>query len=309
VAGISGATGPSLEGISPVLTYYAGSTATGPPLSGPPTAVGTYTVVASFPGSADYSTASSPPVTFSILAPAATVTLSSSAGSTVFGESLTLTASVSLGGPGTGAPTGAVTFYDGAAALASVPLDPSGRAILTLSNLGLGVYSITAIYPGDARSSGGRSGTVVELVTPADTQVILVPHAIMKGKKIASLNLTAEVEPLAPGGGVPNGMVTFRVKKKTIGTAALSGGQAILTVKPGSVLNKSLTISYGGAAEFRSASLAAPKLTSRSLTTLPRPFISRRQARPAIGHASVSHAFSRFTAKTRHDPSGVIAHS
>jgi hypothetical protein len=272
-------------------------------------AVGTYTVVASFPGSADYSSASSPPVTFSITAPVATVTLGSSAGSTVFGESVTLTANVSLSGPGAGTPTGMVTFYDGAAALASVPLDPSGRAVLTISSLGLGGHSITAVYEGDALSREGRSGTTSESVAPADTQVILVPHAILKRKKIASLSLTAEVEPLAPGGGVPTGMVTFRVKKKTIGTAALSGGQATLTVKPGSVLNKSLTISYGGAAEFRSASLAAPKLTSRSLTTLPRPFINRRRVRPAIGRVSVSHAFSHSTAKTRHDPSGVIAHS
>jgi hypothetical protein len=104
-------------------------------------------------------------------------------------------------------------------------------------------------------------------------------------------------------------MVTFRVKKKTIGTAALSGGQATLAVKPGSVLNKSLTISYGGAAEFRPASLTAPKLTSQSLTTLARPFINRRRARAAMGHAPVSRPFSHSTAKTRHDPSGVIAHS
>ena len=44
----------SLEGVSPSLTYYAGGTASGTPLVGPPSASGTYTVVASFAGSADY---------------------------------------------------------------------------------------------------------------------------------------------------------------------------------------------------------------------------------------------------------------
>jgi hypothetical protein len=54
VPGVDNTPAPSLEGVTPTLTYYAGSTATGPPLPGPPTAVGTYTVVASFAGSADY---------------------------------------------------------------------------------------------------------------------------------------------------------------------------------------------------------------------------------------------------------------
>ncbi len=57
----------SLEGASPTLAYYVGSTATGTPSSTPPSAVGTYTVVATFPGSPDYLAASSNPVTFSIV--------------------------------------------------------------------------------------------------------------------------------------------------------------------------------------------------------------------------------------------------
>ena len=53
VARVDAAPASSLEGVSPELTYYAGGTL----LSGPPTTVGTYTVVASFPGSADYAPA------------------------------------------------------------------------------------------------------------------------------------------------------------------------------------------------------------------------------------------------------------
>ena len=41
--------GGSLEGVSPTLTYYAGSAATGSPLPGVPSTVGTFTVIASFP--------------------------------------------------------------------------------------------------------------------------------------------------------------------------------------------------------------------------------------------------------------------
>src|SRR5262249_44536824 len=58
VAGFDGTFGPGLEGVTPTLTYYAGPTATGTPLGGAPTLPGTYTVLASFAGSADYTPAS-----------------------------------------------------------------------------------------------------------------------------------------------------------------------------------------------------------------------------------------------------------
>ena len=50
VAGVGGTQAASLESVTPTLTYYAGGT----PIGGAPAATGTYTVVASFAGSADY---------------------------------------------------------------------------------------------------------------------------------------------------------------------------------------------------------------------------------------------------------------
>jgi ELWxxDGT repeat protein len=66
--------GSSLEGVSPTLTYYAGSSAAGTPLAGAPVSAGTYTVVASFAGSTDYTSASSAPLTFTIGKATLTVT-------------------------------------------------------------------------------------------------------------------------------------------------------------------------------------------------------------------------------------------
>jgi autotransporter-associated beta strand protein len=58
----------TLEGVSPTFTYYSGTTATGTGTSTAPSAAGTYTVVGSFAGSADYAAVVSAPVTFSIVA-------------------------------------------------------------------------------------------------------------------------------------------------------------------------------------------------------------------------------------------------
>jgi len=75
VVGIDTTASPTLEGVSPTFTYYVGSDASGQNLGRTaPTNAGTYTVVASFPGSTDYTSAQSQPVTFTISAKAASVT-------------------------------------------------------------------------------------------------------------------------------------------------------------------------------------------------------------------------------------------
>ena len=54
VPGVDDTPAPSLEGVTPTLTYYD---AWGNPLAGAPSAAGTYSVVASFAGSTDYTSA------------------------------------------------------------------------------------------------------------------------------------------------------------------------------------------------------------------------------------------------------------
>jgi hypothetical protein len=69
VSGVDSTPGPTLEGVGLTLVYYIGSDASGNPLSGPPTEPGTFTVVANFQGSTDYSSYSNQ-ITFAITAPA-----------------------------------------------------------------------------------------------------------------------------------------------------------------------------------------------------------------------------------------------
>jgi hypothetical protein len=74
-------------------------------------------------------------------------------------------------------------------------------------------------------------------------------------------------------------MVTFeflvkhgkKLKVKTLGTAALSGAEATLTVKPNAVLNKPITIIYSGDPDYRASTLTTPKLTQKGLKSLARP--------------------------------------
>src|SRR5262249_38293811 len=156
----------------------------------------------------------------------ARIALTTSGGSAVFGQPITTVATVT--GPGT--PSGTVAFSDGAALLATVPLDGSGTATLTTSGLATGSHAITATYSGDADFLEVRSGPTTEFVSQAATRIVLLPHPVLKRKSVKSVGLMAEVEPMAPGGGVPTGLVTFefiqkhgkRTKIKTLGTAAVN---------------------------------------------------------------------------------------
>ena len=95
----------------------------------------------------------------------------------------------------------------------------------------------------------------------------------IKKKKIKSEILTAEIEPISPGGGVPTGTVIFELltkkKKKTVtktlGTAVVNNGAGTVTLKPNKVLGKAITIVYSGDANFEASMLAAPKLSKKGL--------------------------------------------
>ena len=204
--------------------------------------------------------------------------MTSSAGSAVAGQPVTFVARVAAGSVPA---TGTVTFFDGSTPLGTATLDSSGQATLTTSALSAGAYAITASYGGDASDLGATSGAASVSVGQAATQIVLVPQPIFKKKKVVSLGLEAEVQSMAPGGGVPTGTVTFeiqvkskkKVTEKVLGTATLSGGSATLTVKPNSVLKKPIKIVYGGDADFLSSSLSPPTLTQASLKSLARPMV------------------------------------
>jgi hypothetical protein len=154
---------------------------------------------------------------------------------------------------------------DGTIPLGNVALDGSGRAMLTADNLSPGSHAITASYSGDINRLGGTSGSATESVTRAGTQLILVRHPVFRRKKLVSVDLTARIAILLPEGTSPTGTVTFLIRKKTLGTSVLRGGQTTLTLKANSVLNKTVTVIYSGDVDFQPIEGTTPVLTRSAL--------------------------------------------
>ena len=272
VTGSSGTAAASLEGVTPTLIYYVGSGTSATSLGSiPPVHPGTYTVVASFPGSADYAMTQSLPKTFTIDKAASRVALVPSVEASVFGQTVTLSA-----GPffGAAVPGGSVTFYDGSTALGTAAVNASGKAVLTTAALSVGTHSLTAAYGGDADFAAGVSGASALSVAQAATEVVLVPEPVFKNRRnLVALRLKAVVQPTGPGNGVPSGIVTFEIQKKVgrrltekvLGTVALGGGSATLSVKPTSMLDHPITILYGGDSDFTPSAVSPSRLTQKGL--------------------------------------------
>jgi hypothetical protein len=78
-----------------------------------------------------------------------TLTMSSSANPSVYGQPVSISANVTAIVPAYGTPTGNVTFCDGATVLGTGALNSSGQVIHSISTLAPGSHAIIAMYSGD----------------------------------------------------------------------------------------------------------------------------------------------------------------
>jgi hypothetical protein len=142
--------------------------------------------------------------------------------------------------PGTGFPTGTVTFYDSSNNLGSCSLSSNGSASFSIGNLGIGSHNISFTYNGDDNDGGSTSSAVTQLVNPINTSTSLSSSVgtLVFGQ---SVNFTASVTP-----NTATGTVTFKDGNKTLGTATLSGGSATLSINSLAVGSHSITAVYGG---------------------------------------------------------------
>ncbi|MFC6081892.1 ice-binding family protein [Sphaerisporangium aureirubrum] len=96
-----------------------------------------------------------------------TTTLTSSANPTPVGQRVSFVATVKAA-TGTAVPAGLVVFTDGRRTiLGAVPLDGTGRAVLTTFGLPAGTHRIRAVFIGTATFTGSTSPVIVEYVLPS----------------------------------------------------------------------------------------------------------------------------------------------
>ena len=227
--------------------------------------VGAQSITAEYSGNGEFTTSISPALTQTVQQDGTTTTLNSSDRSSVYGESVTFTATVRAVAPGGGTPTGSVTFLDGNTYLGMGDSGPKGTATFTTSGLSVGDHEITAAYSGDGNFTTSTSAAVNQVVDQARTTTAVVSSADPSVSGHA-VTFTATIHAIAPGSGTPTGTATFFDGSVKLATESLSEGMANFTTSSLSVGTHSIKVVYSGDADFNTSTSAVLKEVVHSST-------------------------------------------
>jgi hypothetical protein len=183
------ATVSALGGTAPVTLALSGALPAGlafdaaaATISGIPTEVGTFpiTVTATDAGGCSASRR----YVLTVAGTRTLIVVTSSSSHSIFGETVTLTATVTTDPPGSDPPTGTVTFTIDGVAQSPVPL-VAGMATLTVENLSVGTHTVTASYSGDATHASSTSAAFPQIVLAAAVPALGLPAVALLGLLLA----------------------------------------------------------------------------------------------------------------------------
>src|SRR5579871_6118266 len=214
--------------------------------------MGNHTITASYAGDANFAASTSSPITQTVGKSATTTALVSTASATVWGQSVTFTATISA----SGSPTGLVTFSDGTAIFAQVGLMTSAgksTASITVSGLAVGSHTINAAYAGDGNFQASTAA-VMQTISKA-TSTTLVTSSATPSVLGQSVSFKTTIGVAAPGGGMPTGTVQFQIDGTNAGSPvniSTTNGftTASLSTATLAVGSHTITVSYSGDSNF-----------------------------------------------------------
>jgi hypothetical protein len=189
----------------------------------------------------------------------------------VFGEPVTLSATVSssAGTPQNGE---IVNFLSGTTVLGNGPL-MNGVATYGATALPVGTSSITAVYGGDTDFAGSTAGAVSQVVNKASSTTTLA-SSLNPSTAGQSVTLMATVS--GQFSGTATGTVTFSYGSGTsLGSGTLSGGTASLATTALPTGTDSVIAVYAGDGNFTgSTSAAVSQVVNASVSPNPAPAVS-----------------------------------
>jgi hypothetical protein len=244
---------------------------------------GSHTVFAAYQGDGNYAPSQTSAVVQSVSRATASLGVTVSALSFVFGVPVSILATVGPVPDGAQPPTGTVYFWDSPLGLPPIQLGAgtlsAASATLLGVTLGAGDHALAASYDGDGNYAAipltrSPSVTTIAKVLPSVELASSVPNPSVFGSSVA---FTAYV---SSGAGAPGGPVTFyRDGNVNLGSAPVSGGFATLNtpVVPGGT--HAISAYYEGSSNFGAVGTSislnqqvgtaptASALTSSSATT------------------------------------------
>ncbi|MFM2106619.1 MAG: hypothetical protein RL338_1651, partial [Chloroflexota bacterium] len=231
---------------------------------------GTRIVVASYAGDANHqASASSTSVT--VTAASTTTTVASSSPTSIFGQPVTFTASVtsSAGTP----PTGTVAFSDGTIPLGTCAL-VLGTCDYTTGALTAGTHQIVARYLGDGNNAASASAPIEQIVAAALSTTTLT---VDRTSATYGDAVTFRASVTSGDGATATGTVAFSDGTTPIGTCTLAAGRCDLTTSTLAAGVRSVTARFTGTLNLAPSTSApaavaiAQATTTVVVTTSPNP--------------------------------------
>jgi len=163
--------------------------------------VGSLTLTANYSGNTAFGTSTSAPITQTVNVAPTTTTLAASPSPATFGQSVTLTATVTPAPTGTS--LGTVTFANGGTTLGTATPNSSGVATFSTTSLPAGNLTLTAAYSGNV--SFGASTSAGVALTVNTTFAIMISQASFQVGQGGSVMIPVDIPP--QGGPFNNAVV------------------------------------------------------------------------------------------------------
>ncbi|MBI0376139.1 Ig-like domain repeat protein [Streptomyces albiflaviniger] len=266
--------------------------------------VGSHLVTANFVNSSDPLDNSSGTTIQQVNQAATTTTVTFVPPAPVCGETVTLTASVAAVPPGSGTPTGTVTFIisaDGPTVIGA--LDGSGNASVTVPALSVGTHQVAAFYNGDTNFAPSNSPLTPLTINPASstTTLTISPASPVCGEAVT---LCAQVTTTPPGTCAPTGTVTFTIAGGPTLTGTLNGsGQACVTTSAIPVGTHAVTATYAGNGDVAASTGTGSVTVGQGASTTT---VSVSPASPVCGEAITICAQVTVSPPSTCTPTGTV---
>jgi hypothetical protein len=239
-------------------------------------AVGSHSIQVSYSG--NYQSQTSNSITVTIQGAASTTQLAVSPNPANYGSPVAIAFTVT----GPAVATGTIRLLDGPAAIATLPLDATGKASTTLNTLSPGVHPLSGVYSGDTTHTAATSNTVSLSVVNGPTTATLTaapraPFAFQPIQLQAAVTSTAAVSPT-----LPTGKLTVSNGSQTLAAGTLGASGTLTASVPLPAGGYSLLASYSGDTYFAATSSAVsqltvvPDTTSTTLQAAPSPALQQQ---------------------------------
>jgi uncharacterized repeat protein (TIGR01451 family) len=184
--------------------------------------VGSHTITAVYSGDGNFQP-STGSVVQAVNKANSTTTVTSSVNPSVFGQSVTFTATVSAVAPGIGTPSGLVQFRDNGTPIGAPVALSGGVATMNTSALTVGSHTITADYLG-AGNFNVSAGAVTQTVSPAANPVLRLTKSVDKATAGPGDTLVYTLTYANTGSGPATGVTIRDVVPNNTAFVSASGG-------------------------------------------------------------------------------------